>query len=231
MIRVKGGCGRGFHLPWISTRPISSPLPPLASDQSSNFVEIHHSSPPSKSINLFQRLRRFSTRALRHKKLEPWEHICAVAAAKTRFYLHLAGNSRFPSRFNLFFSVSPGSALEFQPPADFGKGWIKYWWAWRQGKVFQEFPFVRHPHWGWRSRQQETQYFGSVSSFSTTDTARLGRVGREIVMSWALQWGCFFVCSGDTAPGRHATGWAMIPFYKYDLLWRTPAWEEAWSNV
>ena len=54
------GCGRGFNLPWITSRPISSPLTTQLGNQSSNFVGIHHwiassqiHQPFSEAVSLF----------------------------------------------------------------------------------------------------------------------------------------------------------------------------------
>ena len=93
-------------------------------------------SPPHKSISLFSRTRRFSTEASLPCEQSP------LLPQPPRFYLHLARNSRFPSRLNLLLSFSR-SSVGISPCGWFRKGWIKYSWQRREAETFQKSQFVR----------------------------------------------------------------------------------------
>ena len=127
-----GGCGRGFHQQanQLTTQPPSLGINPQT------WWESISGSPPHKSISLFSRTRRFSTEASLPCEQSP------LLPQPPRFYLHLARNSRFPSRLNLLLSFSRSSA-GISPCGWFRKGWIKYSWQRREAETFQKSQFLR----------------------------------------------------------------------------------------
>ena len=131
-----GGRGlRGLHLPWITSRPISSPLPPQLGNQSSNFVGIHHWIASSQIHQpFFEAASLFDRGTAASLPCEPSQ----LLPQQTRFYLHLARNSRFPSRFNLLLSFSRFS-VGISPAADLEKDELN---TQVKGETFQKSKFL-----------------------------------------------------------------------------------------